>query len=271
MVYHVGVYLKLPVLLNLLAREQPTRALVFVNTRRGVHFVAERLERHGYRVGVLVGDVDQKKRIRMLREFKEKVIDILVATDVASRGLHIEAVSHVFNYDLPQDPEDYVHRIGRTARAGASGKALSLACEHHVYSLEAIEEFISMAVPHTFPEADLVRMPRPLPRAGSRADDRGDAGHRAERGSRGHAGRRTERAERGEGARVGVGARDGEVERDGDGTREDAADSLAASQETPEDASTSGDGTAPRRRRRRRRRRGSGEAAASPGADVDAG
>jgi len=164
LVYHVGVEEKLPVLLNVLLREKPTRALVFVNTRRGVHFVAERLERHGYAVGALVGDVDQKKRIRTLREFKEGKISILVATDVASRGLHIEAVSHVFNYDLPQDPEDYVHRIGRTARAGASGKAFSLACEHHVYSLEAIEEFIGLRVPHAFPEAELVKMPRPGPR-----------------------------------------------------------------------------------------------------------
>ena len=156
--------ISLPVLLGVLLREKPTRALVFVNTRRGVHFVAERLERHGYRAGVLVGDVDQKKRIRTLREFMDGTINILVATDVASRGLHIEAVSHVFNYDLPQDPEDYVHRIGRTARAGASGKAFSLACEHHVYSLEAIQEFIGMPVPHAFPEADLLKMPRPLPR-----------------------------------------------------------------------------------------------------------
>jgi ATP-dependent RNA helicase RhlB len=164
LVYHVGVEEKLPVLLNLLRREPPSRALVFVNTRRGVHFIAERLERHGHAVGVLVGDIDQKKRIRTLKEFKDGTITILVATDVASRGLHIDAVSHVFNYDLPQDPEDYVHRIGRTARAGASGKAYSLACEHHVYSLEAIHEFIGLSIPHTFPEAELVKMPRPAPR-----------------------------------------------------------------------------------------------------------
>src|SRR5689334_14484697 len=101
----------------------------------------------------------------MLKDFQAGKLAVLIGTDVASRGLHVPGVSHVFNYDLPQDPEDYVHRIGRTARAGASGKAFSLACEHHVYSLEAIEEFIAMTVPHAMPEAELVKMPRPQPRA----------------------------------------------------------------------------------------------------------
>lgn len=255
LVYHVGVEQKLPVLLNSLAREQPSRALVFVNTRRGVHFVAERLERHGHRVGVLVGDVDQKKRIRTLREFKEGAISILVATDVASRGLHIEAVSHVFNYDLPQDPEDYVHRIGRTARAGASGKAFSLACEHHVYSLEAIEEFIGVSIPHAFPETELVRMPRP-PARRPREEGEADAGRGSDSRSRsGAPGRARGREGRGD---------------------EPAVDDEAS----PASASTAGDsgpaedeaGAPPKRkRRRRRRRRGSGEASAEAPAPGPAG
>jgi len=164
MVYHVGVHEKSTVLLTLMAREKPERTLVFVNTKRGARHIALKLERYGYRCGVLMGDLDQKKRIRMLKGFKDRDLEVLVATDVASRGLHIDAVTHVFNYDLPQDPEDYVHRIGRTARAGASGKALSLACEHYVYSLEAIEEFIGMRIPHCLPDADLLVAPPVPPR-----------------------------------------------------------------------------------------------------------
>jgi ATP-dependent RNA helicase RhlB len=254
LVYHVGVEEKLPVLLNLLRREQPSRALVFVNTRRGVHFVAERLERHGHHVGVLVGDVDQKKRIRTLRDFKEGRIQILVATDVASRGLHIEAVSHVFNYDLPQDPEDYVHRIGRTARAGASGKAFSLACEHHVYSLEAIEEFISMAVPHAMPEAELVKMPRPQPRAPRpepAPEETGEpAGDDASAGRRGRRSRST---------------RSGSVDRV-EAVHAAATDAESPDSETDDAAETgeaAGEGAPKKKRRRRRRRRPAGAAAAS--------
>ncbi len=165
MVYHVGVHEKSTVLLTLMAREKPERTLVFVNTKSGARHIALKLERYGYRCGVLMGDLDQKKRIRMLKGFKDRDLEVLVATDVASRGLHIDAVTHVFNYDLPQDPEDYVHRIGRTARAGASGKALSLACEHYVYSLEAIEEFIGIRIPHCFPDAELLVAPPVPPRS----------------------------------------------------------------------------------------------------------
>src|SRR5699024_1663156 len=110
---------KVPLLLNLLAREKPERALVFVNTRAATERVRDRLRRHGYRVGGLSGDVPQVKRQKLLQRFKDGQLDVLVCTDVAARGLHIPHVSHVFNYDLPQDAEDYVHRIGRTARLGA--------------------------------------------------------------------------------------------------------------------------------------------------------
>jgi len=90
-----------------------------------------------------------------MRDFKDGKLPILIATDVASRGLHIEGVSHVVNYDLPEDCEDYVHRIGRTARAGAEGKAISLADEQGVLSLEAIEEFIGHPIPTEWAEDDL--------------------------------------------------------------------------------------------------------------------
>jgi ATP-dependent RNA helicase RhlB len=250
LVYHVGVEEKLPVLLNLLKREESSRALVFVNTRRGVHFVAERLERHGHAAGVLVGDVDQKKRIRTLRDFKEGRIQILVATDVASRGLHIEAVSHVFNYDLPQDPEDYVHRIGRTARAGASGKAFSLACEHHVYSLEAIEEFIGMPVPHAMPEGELVKMPRPQPRTtklpaetrtGDASDFASDDDATEKKKRRRSRAKRSGTIERAEGTHASAAEGDG-----GEPVAADAGESATGMAE---------DGTVKRKRRRRRRRR----------------
>jgi ATP-dependent RNA helicase RhlB len=163
-VLHVGQHEKLPALLGVLAREKPDRGMIFVNTRRMASRLADQLHAEGYAAGALAGDIDQRKRIRLLDAFKNGEIQLLVATDVASRGLHIEAVSHVFNYDLPQDPEDYVHRIGRTARAGASGKAYSFACEQYVYSLEAIESFIGHGIPHEFPDDSLLIRPKTLPR-----------------------------------------------------------------------------------------------------------
>jgi ATP-dependent RNA helicase RhlB len=109
--------------------------------------VARALERGGYRVGVLSGDVPQKKRESLLAKFQKGQLEILVATDVAARGLHIEGVSHVYNYDLPFDAEDYVHRIGRTARLGAEGDAISFACEIYAQSLPDIETYIEQKIP----------------------------------------------------------------------------------------------------------------------------
>jgi ATP-dependent RNA helicase RhlB len=178
--YHVGQEQKLGILLGLLAREEPDRALIFVNTRSGASRLADILVNEGYDAAALVGDLDQKKRIKLLQRFKDHQLRILVATDVASRGLHIDSVTHVFNYDLPQDPEDYVHRIGRTARAGASGRALSLACERYVYGLQSIEELIGMSVPSEQPEDGLFVRPKPLARR-PQSDRRGrdDRGGRA--------------------------------------------------------------------------------------------
>lgn len=185
-VYHVGMEEKFPLLLGLLKREQPSRALLFVNTRLMASELADRLSVEGYMVGALAGDLDQRKRLRLLDDFKTNRVNIMVATDVASRGLHIDEVSHVFNYDLPQDPEDYVHRIGRTARAGASGKALSLACERYVYSLEAIEDFVGHGIPHSFPGADMMEKPKSSrPRRGrKKGGGRSGAGPSRPRGGR---------------------------------------------------------------------------------------
>ncbi len=153
--YHVSRREKFALMMGLFKREKDlSRILIFVNTKKEVEFLAERLKANDYKAAVLSGDIPQRKRMRLLSEFKEGRLNILVATDVASRGLHIDAVSHVINYDLPQDAEDYVHRIGRTARAGAVGKAISFADEDLVFHLPDIEEYIGGKIPSRFPEDD---------------------------------------------------------------------------------------------------------------------
>src|SRR5581483_2548160 len=161
--FHVERSKKFSLMLGLLKRESWERALVFVNTKHQGETLAERLTAQGYPAEAITGDLPQKQRMRVLEQFKEKKVPILVATDVASRGLHIEGVNLVFNYDLPQDREAYVHRIGRTARAGATGKALSLADEEYVMSLEEIEEYIGQKIPVEWPEDDLFIQPKPSP------------------------------------------------------------------------------------------------------------
>lgn len=140
---------KMKLLLTLMEEEWPDKAIVFANTKHCCEDVHAWLEADGHRVGLLTGDVIQKKRLRILEEFTKGQLDILVATDVAARGLHIPKVSHVFNYDLPDDCEDYVHRIGRTGRAGESGKAISFACERYAQNLTSIEEYIRHPIPVT--------------------------------------------------------------------------------------------------------------------------
>ncbi len=145
--YHVARKEKFPLLLGLLRKEGAERTMIFVNTKREAEFLHERLNANGFICRVISGDVEQKKRLRILDDFKAGRLPIMIGTDVASRGLHIEGVSHVINYDLPQDPEDYVHRIGRTARAGAEGRAISLADEDGAFYLEAIEAFAKQKIP----------------------------------------------------------------------------------------------------------------------------
>ncbi len=162
--FHVGNSEKLSLLVGLLQREgNATRTMLFVNTKRFAERLVERLERHGLRCGAISGDIPQAKRLKILADFKSGKLPILVATDVASRGLHIDGVTHVINVDLPMDPEDYVHRIGRTARAGHSGRAISLACENYVQSLSSIEKLIGMKIPVEHPDDALfVRRPAPI-------------------------------------------------------------------------------------------------------------
>lgn len=147
---------KIPLLLGLLKSMQNARSIVFVNTKRAADEVWGFLQGNGIETAVLSGDVPQKKREQLLEKFKTGVIDVLVATDVAARGLHIPAVSHVINYDLPEDAEDYVHRIGRTGRAGAKGDAISFACETYSFSLPDIEAFTGIKIPMQAISQDLM-------------------------------------------------------------------------------------------------------------------
>ncbi|MBT9098809.1 DEAD/DEAH box helicase [Methylovulum psychrotolerans] len=138
---------KLPLLIGILNQYQPLRSIIFVNTKRCAEQLDDTLNANGYKTAALSGDVPQDKRQRLLNDFQENRITLLIATDVAARGLHIADVSHVFNYDLPQDVEDYVHRIGRTARFGASGEAISFVCEQYAYSMPDIENYIGQKIP----------------------------------------------------------------------------------------------------------------------------
>jgi ATP-dependent RNA helicase RhlB len=137
---------KIPLLLGLIATLKPARAIIFVNTKHIAERIQSRLERAGLRIATLSGDVPQRKRLTLLDRFKSGQVELIVATDVAARGLHIPDVSHVFNFDLPFDAQDYVHRIGRTARFGSSGQAISFACEQYAPSLPDIETYIEATI-----------------------------------------------------------------------------------------------------------------------------
>jgi ATP-dependent RNA helicase RhlB len=193
-IYYPSMEEKLPLLIGLLRQAEARRTMIFVNTKR----MAERLERvlgaNGFHAQALSGDVPQNKRLRFLRDFHDGKLAVLIATDVASRGLHIPDVSHVFNYDLPQDAPDYVHRIGRTARAGAEGDAISFACEEFAVSLPEIEAYIGHKIPSAAispelmatglspgPHAELYLRPRHRPTGG------GGGGRPPRRGGRGAA------------------------------------------------------------------------------------
>jgi ATP-dependent RNA helicase RhlB len=138
---------KIPLLMGLLRRIDARRTMVFVNTKRIAEVLERTLTANGFVAQALSGDVPQNKRLKMMRDFHDGEIAVLIATDVASRGLHIPDVSHVFNFDLPNDAEDYVHRIGRTARAGAEGDAISFGCEEYAISLPDIENYIGNQIP----------------------------------------------------------------------------------------------------------------------------
>ncbi|WP_089725257.1 DEAD/DEAH box helicase [Candidatus Thiosymbion oneisti] len=188
---------KIPLLVGLLRGLEQARVIVFANTKRATEAIWGYLEGHSLHAAVLSGDVPQKKRLRLLKQFQEGGLPILVATDVAARGLHIPDVTHVINYDLPEDAEDYVHRIGRTARAGAAGDAVSFVCETYAFCLPDIEAFIGAKIairpvtPDLLAEIDPARFVR-TPRRRHPQDKRRGHGH-------GHGGRHKSRPQAVEG------------------------------------------------------------------------
>ncbi|MHC1479637.1 DEAD/DEAH box helicase [Frateuria aurantia] len=176
LVYFPAKEEKMPLLLNLLKRTgEGSRSIIFVNTKAAAEKVTERVGRYGHRVGALSGDVPQLKRQKLLQRFQDGQLDILVCTDVAARGLHIPAVSHVFNYDLPHDAEDYVHRIGRTGRLGAEGDAISFACDLYAMSLPDIETYIGQRIPVGQIEPEWLVMPKAPPAPAVRSDESTEA------------------------------------------------------------------------------------------------
>jgi ATP-dependent RNA helicase RhlB len=252
---------KIPLLMGLLRRIEARRTMVFVNTKRIAEVLERTLTANGFVAQALSGDVPQNKRLKMMRDFHEGEIAVLIATDVASRGLHIPDVSHVFNFDLPNDAEDYVHRIGRTARAGAEGDAISFGCEEYAISLPDIERYIGHQIPRaSINTADLavVTPPPPAvwreraPRAGQSRPGQSRPGQ-----SRGGGG----------GGRTGGGRPGG---RSSGPPRRGPSSSRPAPQppRSPQPARSGGDGSSPSdapssdapRRRRRRGRGGGGPA-----------
>ena len=187
-VYYPANAEKLPLLASLLRQFESGRVMVFTNTRAATDFVERALNANGFHAAAISGRVPQKKRQTLLRRFHDGEIPILVATDVAARGLHIPDVTHIINFDLPQDAPDYVHRIGRTARLGAKGEAISFACEHYAFHLPEIEAFIGYAIP--VEQADPDQLPE-LKRAppAPRRPGRGGGGKKHSPRSRGRRGR----------------------------------------------------------------------------------
>ncbi|MEN8254259.1 MAG: DEAD/DEAH box helicase [Verrucomicrobiota bacterium] len=156
---------KFPLLYNIIKNDNPDRILVFANRRDQTERLADELERYGIHCEMLSGAVTQKKRMRILEDFKAGKVKVLVATDVAGRGIHVDGISHVVNFNIPENPDDYVHRIGRTGRAGATGKSITFACEMESFELPKIEELLGMELKCSMaPEELLEELPPAPPR-----------------------------------------------------------------------------------------------------------
>ena len=182
---------KLPLLIGLMRSIGESHSMVFTNTRAAADRVGRTLSANGISAAVISGSVRQEKRQKLLKKFHDGEIPVLVATDVAARGLHIPDVTHVFNFDLPQDAPDYVHRIGRTARLGAKGDAISFACEDYAFHLPEIEEYVGYSIPMESATSEMmadITIPpapprsRPHKRSGK---PRGGHNHGRSRGGRG--------------------------------------------------------------------------------------
>jgi ATP-dependent RNA helicase RhlB len=180
---------KLPLLAGLLRQFESGRLMVFTNTRAAADLVERTLNANGFHAAAISGRVPQKKRQTLLRQFHDGEIPVLVATDVAARGLHIPDVTHVINFDLPQDAPDYVHRIGRTARLGAKGEAISFACENYAFHLPEIEEYIGYSIPvEQSNDVEMPELKRALPPAKRPDRDRRGTRHGSPGRGRGRGG-----------------------------------------------------------------------------------
>ena len=190
-VYYPANDEKLPLLIGLMRQLDGHHSMVFCNTRAATDRVGRALNANGIASAVISGRVRQEQRQKLLKRFHDGDVPVLVATDVAARGLHIPDVTHVFNYDLPQDAPDYVHRIGRTARLGAKGEAISFACEDYAFYLPEIETFIGYPIATESASAEM--MPEiTIPPAPKRDKNHRHSGKRGapRRNNKSHGGRR---------------------------------------------------------------------------------
>jgi ATP-dependent RNA helicase RhlB len=283
-IYYPSMDEKPRLLIGLLRQMDPHRTMVFVNTRRGADELESLLKANGFNAEAISGDVPQNKRLRMIRDFLSGDLAILIGTDVASRGLHIPDVSHVFNYDLPQDPADYVHRIGRTARAGAEGDAISLGCEDYVQSLPDIEDYIGRKIPVASVSQELlaeITVPRHERRrfGGPGAGPRHGSGGRSGERGRGGAPRGGRPATRDGGRARPAAARPSPQPSparapEGAEPRRSPANAAEGSRPSPEPSAAKageGDGEPKKRRRRRGGRGRSGNGSAQSGESAPAG
>lgn len=249
---------KIPLLLGLLDELKPPRSIVFVNTKRAAEKIEGYLLGNDIPCGTLSGDVRQSKRQKILADFTAGKLPVLIATDVAARGLHIDDVSHVFNYDLPQQAEDYVHRIGRTARAGTEGIAVSFACENYSFSLPEIQEYIGQSIPLEMITDELLIAPKPRVRVERDRPDQPGQGRKSGRGRSGG------------GA---SGSRSGSKSRSrSDSSKKPASTNASGGQQqadandqskTPNEPQSSAEGAVKKKRRRRRRKPKAADAASS--------
>ena len=154
--YMVSDSEKFGVLKNILRMDEVKHSIIFANRRDQTQRLYDRLRKAGVSVGILSGEIAQKKRTKTLEEFKSGQLKTLIATDVVGRGIHIDGITHVINYNLPQEPENYVHRIGRTGRAGASGVAISLIGEEDAYELPQLESLLGKPIPMSLPPENLL-------------------------------------------------------------------------------------------------------------------
>ena len=191
--YHIAKEDKTSFLVGLLQHIDPRRTLVFANTKRAAEQLVGYLKGNGIEAAVISGDIPQSKREKLLEKFRSGELPVMVGTDVAARGLHIDAVSHVINFDLPQVGDDYVHRIGRTARAGESGDAITLACDEYVFALPDIEHYLDFKIPSATPPPEyfIELAPAQRPRSTRRNNTR-----RSPSGNKNQRGRNSQRATR---------------------------------------------------------------------------